>query len=381
MGEWSRVRKGSPPGGSLSGLDGSQLRRVLAIGLYAEGAVSLEQAAELAGMEPSALEASLAARLDHLAQEDGSPDGHPLLSVVIPVLDEEDNLPKLAETLLPVLQHMGTYEVIFVDDGSTDRSAELVRELRRGDPAVKLIRFSRNFGHQAALSAGLDHATGEAVVFMDCDLQDPPELLPDFVARWREGYEVVYAIREKRREGWIKRFMYFSFYRLLRAIADIRIPLDSGDFCLLDRRAADQIRRLPEKNRFLRGLRTWIGFRQVGVPFDRPARFAGKPKYSIRKLMRLALDGLFSFSSVPLRIASYLGLLTAGAGIVYLVVAVVARIFVGRVPQGWTSIIAIMLILGGIQLVVMAILGQYLARVYDETKERPVYVIDDRVGI
>lgn len=303
------------------------------------------------------------------------------ISVVIPFLNERANLPVLAGRLTKALRGLGSYEVVFVDDGSTDASADLILKLRSEDPSIKLLRLSRNFGHQAALSAGLDHASGDCVVLMDSDLQDPPELLPELVARWEEGYEVVYAVRRRRKGPWPKRAAYFIFYRLLRALAEIEVPLDSGDFSLMDRKVVNALIDLPERTRYLRGLRTWIGFRQTGVEYERPSRLAGEAKYSMRKLMKLALDGLFTLSSAPLRLATYLGALTALAGVVYLVVALVAKLVGGEVPEGWTSVIAIVLILGGAQLFVMSILGQYLSRVYDETKQRPLYLIDERHGL
>ncbi|MDQ2724091.1 MAG: glycosyltransferase family 2 protein [Actinomycetota bacterium] len=304
----------------------------------------------------------------------------PLLSVVVPVRNEEDNLPVLHARLATVLGALGTYEVIFVDDGSTDRSAAAIMAIRESDASVKLLRLSRNFGHQAALSAGLDHARGTAVVLMDADLQDPPEVLAVFVARWRDGYEVVYAVRRHRKEGLLKRTAYFGFYRLLRLLSPIDVALDAGDFCLIDRRVADILCGLRERHRFLRGLRSWAGFRQVGVPYDRPARLAGTSAYSFSRLIRLALDGLLSFSSVPLRLASFLGFLTALAGVIYVAVAVSAKIFVGHPPSGWTSLIAIILVLGGVQLLVIGLLGEYLARVYDEVKDRPLYIVERTHG-
>ncbi len=304
----------------------------------------------------------------------------PVVSVVVPVHNEEDNLPVLHARLATVLGAIGAHEVIFVDDGSTDRSAAAVMAMRETDHSVKLLRLSRNFGHQAALSAGLDHARGAAVVMMDGDLQDPPELLAELVARWRSGYEVVYAVRAHRKEGPFKRACYFGFYRLLRLLSPIDMALDAGDFCLVDRRVADILCGLRERHRFLRGLRSWAGYRQVGVPYDRPARLAGTSAYSFTRLIRLALDGLLSFSSVPLRLASFLGFLTAMAGVVYVAVAVSAKIFVGHPPAGWTSLIAIILVLGGVQLLVTGLLGEYLARVYDEVKDRPLYIVERTHG-
>lgn len=379
------ARPDGPADGALHDREGflpSPDRTSLAVGSYLLGYLDLPEAVRLSGLSEERFDQLLsrgaAAAQDHCSPAPGR--DRPRLSIVLPVLNEEGNLEALHSQLAKALGALGTYEIIFVDDGSTDSSPDIVLDLRRRDPGVKLLRLSRNFGHQAALSAGLDHATGQAVVFMDADLQDPPSLLSELVGQWQAGHEVVYAVRAKRKEGVLKRLAYFLFYRLLRQAAPIDIPLDSGDFCLLDDRVADTLRRLPERNRFLRGLRAWTGFRQIGISYDRPGRLAGKPKYTPRRLVKLALDGVLAFSSLPLRIAAYLGFLTAGAGLVYILVAVVSRVYSGSVPAGWTSLIAIVLTLGGMQLILMGLLGEYLARVYEETKNRPLYVIDQAHG-
>ncbi len=352
----------------------TRLRVSLAVGAYLQGGMSRSEAEELSGVGSAGFD-RLIARQDPVDQD------RPFLSVVLPVCNEEANLTILYDRLAAVLEGLGDHEVIFVDDGSTDRSVAAIMALRERDSSVKLLRLSRNFGHQAALSAGIDHARGEVVVLMDADLQDPPELLTELVARWRQGFEVVYAVRASRHEGRVKRTAYFVFYRLFRWLSAIDVPLDAGDFCLMDRRVADTLRGLRERHRFLRGLRSWAGYRQVGIAYDRPARMAGKPSFSFPRLVRLALDGLLSFSSVPLRFASYLGFLTAAAGVVYVAVALFTKVFVGHVPAGWTSIIAIVLVVGGAQLLLTGVLGEYLARVYDETKDRPLYVVDRSYGI
>jgi len=300
----------------------------------------------------------------------------PEFSVVLPVYNEQENVPELYRRLTDVLEPLGDYEVIFVNDGSSDNSARLVCQLREQDSRVKLINLSRNFGHQAAVTAGIDHSRGKAVMLLDADLQDPPELLADMVAKWREGVDVVYGVRQKRKENILKRGSYFLFYRLLRVLANIDIPLDSGDFCLMDRVVVEQLKRMPEKNRFLRGLRSWIGYRQVAVPYERQARHAGAPKYTLRKLIKLALDGIFSFSSFPLRLASYLGFLMCFAGAVYLCYGVAVRLISGA-PQGWASTIGFIMLLGGTQLMLLGVLGEYVARIYEESKRRPCYVISE----
>ena len=355
------------------------LRRSVAFGGYVDGSLDEDQAASLAQISVEELHGLIARTAQRLA--DPAPPDAPLLSVVVPVYNEEENLTTLLAELLPVLRALGTYEVILVDDGSVDASVDIILRHRENDPCVKLIELSRNFGHQAALSAGLEHATGRAVAFMDADLQDPPDLLREFVRRWEAGSEVVYAVRTKRKESAFKRAGYWTFYRLLRRLADIEIPLDTGDFCLMDRKVVDALVGLPETNRFLRGLRTWVGFRQEGVVYERPARHAGEVKYTLRKLVRLAVSGLLAFTSTPLRVASYLGFTTAVLGVLYLAVALVARVVAGRVPAGWTSIIAITLVLGGAQLIVTGVLGEYVAKVYEETKRRPVYLVGRRHGV
>jgi len=308
------------------------------------------------------------------------PDPPPVpdLSVVLPVFNEEENVRELHRRLTESLGTAGLaagYELVFVDDGSSDRSVALLEELGRDDRSVRLIRLSRNFGHQAAITAGIDHARGRAVALLDADLQDPPELLGDMLARWRDGADVVYAVRTKRKESWLKRTAYHAFYRSFRWLSNTAIPLDSGDFCLMDRRVVDELRRLGERNRFLRGLRSWVGFTQVAFPYERDARFGGEPKYTWRALVGLALDGILSFSAVPLRLATVLGMVVLAVGIVYLAYSLSFYFFVGVAPQGWTSLIVLLLLLGGGQLVLLGTIGEYIARIYDETKRRPNYVV------
>ena len=261
-----------------------------------------------------------------------------LLSVVIPLFNEEENVVALWDRLRAVLESLGSpFEVLFVDDGSRDATPHMVDGLHAEDERVVVIHLSRNFGHQAAISAGLEHALGQAVVVMDGDLQDPPELIPELLGLWRGGYEVIYAVRRSRQEGIFKRLGYRAFYRLLGLISDLEIPLDSGDFCLMDRRVVDILNRLPERCRFVRGLRSFLGFRQVGLDYDRPAREAGRPKYTLRKLSALAIDGLVSFSSAPLRLVTYLGLVAAGLALVLTVWVLNDAIYHRSAPPGWAS--------------------------------------------
>lgn len=310
------------------------------------------------------------------------------VTIVLPIYNESENIPELYRRIITALDKIGTSffpsllpvevgEILFVNDGSSDTSRELIEELHKQDSRVKLVSFSRNFGHQAAITAGIDYSLGRVVILMDADLQDPPELLPEMMHHWQNGAEVVYAVRRKRKESIIKRSAYFIYYRLLHLASNIDIPLDSGDFCLMDRKVVDKIKAMPERNRFLRGLRSWVGYRQVAIIYEREARHAGMAKYTFRKLMRLALDGILSFSSFPLRLATYIGLLTCAAGIIYLIYILAYHFLGGVAPQGWTSLIALVLLIGGVQLVLLGAIGEYIARIYDETKRRPNYIVRD----
>jgi len=303
------------------------------------------------------------------------------LSVVVPVFNEEENIPELYRRLLPVLEGcVSSFEVLFVDDGSRDRSWELVRDLAGRDGRVRGLKFSRNFGHQMAFAAGLEHARGEAVVIMDADLQDPPEVIPELVARFREGWDVVYAQRRRREgESAFKLLTAKAFYRLLRRITPVDIPLDTGDFRLMSRRAVEAFRRLGERHRFTRGLVAWLGFRQTGVLYDRAARHAGDTKYPLRKMMRFAIDAITSFSHVPLQLATWLGFAVSAFAFAYILVVLVLKV-VGISWPGYTSLMAAILFLGGVQLVMIGLLGEYLGRVYDEVKRRPLYLVQEEVG-
>ncbi|MCS6772458.1 MAG: glycosyltransferase family 2 protein [Kiritimatiellae bacterium] len=306
---------------------------------------------------------------------------HFTLGIVIPCYNEEEVLPKLLAALEKFIGEAPyAIRVLFVDDGSRDRTEELLCAACSRQPAYAYLRFSRNFGHQTAVTAGLAHIPGEVIGVIDADLQDPLEALAGMVEKWRAGYDVVYGVRKNRKEGLLLRFAYAAFYRLLKKMANIEIPLDSGDFCVMDRRVVDVINAMPEHNRFIRGLRGWAGFRQIGFPYDRAARAAGKTKYTISRLLKLAFDGMISFSSVPLRLASLLGVLAALLGMVYLGYAVVVKILDPAAPIGWASTIAVIIFFGGIQLIVLGIIGEYLGRIFDETKRRPLYLIDRTGG-
>jgi dolichol-phosphate mannosyltransferase len=303
----------------------------------------------------------------------------PLLSVVIPIYNEQVTLLELYRRLTHVLSENLAelaYEIVFVNDGSTDGSVQILRELHADDPAVKVVNLSRNFGHQAALTAGLDYAKGDAVICMDGDVQDPPEIIPTLVARWRDGNNVVYAIRKWRKEGFIKRGCYAVFYRLLRRLSMVAIPLDAGDFALMDRRVVDCLKTLPERSRFIRGLRTWVGFRQAGVEYVREKRFGGVPKYTWSKLVHLAVNGLLSFSALPLRMATAVGFMISFCSLLGIIVALYLKLFTDLAIPGWTATVIPILVLGGIQLLSIGILGEYIAQIFDEVKQRPLYVVE-----
>jgi len=300
----------------------------------------------------------------------------PEVSVVIPIYNEAENIPALYERLIAVLNGIKlNFEIVFVDDGSTDQSIESLNEIGRSDKRVMVVELARNFGHQVAITAGLDYARGRAVAVMDADLQDPPEILPQFVDKWCEGHDVVYAVREHRKEGWLKRTSYTVFYRLLRYIAHIEIPLDTGDFCIMDRRVVELLKSMPERNRFVRGIRSWVGLKQVGLPFERHARHAGTSKYTVGRLMLLALDGLISFSYVPLRLISALGFSVSLLSLVLAVFFFVKKLVYGLSPPGYASLIVSIFFLAGIQLITLGVIGEYIGRIFEEAKRRPMYVL------
>ena len=306
----------------------------------------------------------------------------PRVSVAIALHNEEAVFPELLRRVAAVLDGLGggPHEVVFVDDGSTDRTFDLVIEASASDPRVVGVRLSRNFGHQAALTAALETVTGDVVIAMDGDLQDRPEEIPRFVAEYEKGYDVVYAQRVNRKESLPFRAAYFVFYRLMRRLSDVDVPVDSGDFALLSRRAVDQINLLPERHRYIRGLRSWVGFPQTGVPVERDPRAGGEPSYTLRKLFRLAFDGVFAFSIWPLRAAWLFGAFVSACASLYALYAVFQRLFLGTSPQGFTALIVAITFFAGIQLLFMGLIGEYLGRVYDEAKGRPHFVVTDVVG-
>jgi dolichol-phosphate mannosyltransferase len=303
----------------------------------------------------------------------------PELSVVVPVFNEEVNILPMYERLKGALaDHVANLEIVYVDDGSADSSWQKISELAASDDRVRGLRFARNFGHQAALTAGVDSARGRAVVIIDGDMQDPPEVIPEMVDRWREGFEVVYGQRENREgETWFKLVTATVFYRILRGITNVDIPVDTGDFRLMGPRAVAAFRALPERNRFIRGLVSWIGFRQTAVAYRRQARQAGETKFPVRKMLRFALDGITSFSFFPLRLATWTGFAVSNFAFLYIVVVLILKA-TGVSWSGYTSLMASILFLGGVQLLMIGIMGEYLARIFDEVKRRPLYLVGER---
>jgi dolichol-phosphate mannosyltransferase len=307
----------------------------------------------------------------------------PVYSLVLPVLNERHVIPQLADQLSSLMHHLdGNAEVIFVDDGSTDGSGDLLAELAARDQRYRLVRLSRNFGHQIAITAGLDFARGDAIVVMDSDLQDPPELVLDLAARWREGYDIVYAVRGSRvGESRFKRGTASLYYRLLRRMSEVDVPLDVGDFRLVDRRALEAFRLMRESNRYVRGMFSWIGLHQTGVEYRRSARAGGKTKYPLRRMLRFAVDGVVGFSDAPLRLALNLGFIVSVISFLVAFAAIVARVTGHFAVPGWASILVAVAFIGGVQLVVLGIMGEYIARIHAEVKGRPLYVVTDLVNI
>lgn len=306
------------------------------------------------------------------------PDEGPELTVVVPVHNERENVAAVAERTLRAVDSLGLrVDILFVDDGSIDETPRLLEELADRHSCIGVLTLSRNFGHQAAVSAGIEHAGGCAVVVMDGDLQDPPELIPAMVGAWRDGAEVVYAVRRSRAGSPLLRLAYWSFYRLLRLVCDLPIPIDSGDFGLLGPRAVAALRALPERLRFLRGLRAFVGFRQVAIGFDRPRRAAGEPKYRLTSLVRLAVDGLVSFSGYPLRLVSYLGVAVALVALGLTVWVLRDALVHQTAPRGWASLLVVMLFLGALQMIGLGIVGEYVRGIFLEAKGRPAYIVQD----
>jgi len=303
----------------------------------------------------------------------------PVYSVVAPVFNEIDCVEEFYTRISGVMGSLkAAWELVLVDDGSTDGSTEIIRSLAEKDPHVRPVIFARNFGHQIAVTAGLDYARGDAVVVIDADLQDPPEVILDLIAKWKEGFEVVYAVRRKREgESWFKLFTASAFYRVIYRITDVKIPLDTGDFRLMDRKVVNVMGKMRERHRFLRGMAAWVGYRQVGVEYDRKERFAGSTKYPLSKMLKLALNAITSFSYFPLQIATYLGFVCAALSIVAIPVVIVLRLSHGAALLGQATTLIMVLFLGGVQLITLGILGEYIGRIYDEVKGRPLYIVSE----
>jgi polyisoprenyl-phosphate glycosyltransferase len=306
---------------------------------------------------------------------------NPRVSVAIPVHNEETVVPELVLRVTTVLDAMpgGPHEIVFVDDGSSDRTLALLEEAAGRDTRIAVISLSRNFGHQAAITAGLDHTAGDVTVVMDGDLQDSPEAIPAFVQKYAEGYDVVYAQRVNRKESWWLRLSYWVYYRMLARMSHIYLPLDSGDFGLMSARVVHELRRMPERQRYVRGLRTWVGFRQTGLEVERAERHSGESKYSAWGLLKLASDGLFAFSTVPIRAALMFGVVAMSASTLFAIYALIAKFFLNRSPQGFTALILVITFLSGVNLAFLGIIGEYVGRMYEEIKARPIYVIGKMV--
>ena len=310
-------------------------------------------------------------------------DNAPLLSVVVPCFNEQDVLRDTNQRLIAVLEHLPLrFELIYVDDGSKDLTPEVLRELAASDDRVRVISLSRNFGHQMAITAGLEYASGDAVVIIDADLQDPPEIIGQFVEKWMSGYDVAYGVRADRDgESLFKLWTAKLFYRAISRLSDTEIPLDTGDFRLMDRRVVNALLSMPERDRFVRGMVSWLGFTHVAVRYRRAARFAGTTKYPLRKMVRFATDGIASFSVVPLRLAAWMGFFAAGLSVCGIVVVLLERYLgVLGLVRGWSSTVIAILFMGGVQLMCLGIIGEYVGRIYGETKRRPLYIIRERIG-
>lgn len=309
--------------------------------------------------------------------------GKVLCSVVVPVYNEEAVVQETYSRLKSVMDKLDEpYELIFINDGSKDKTAEIIYGICNLDHNVKFINFSRNFGHQTAVTAGMDYAIGDTVVLIDADLQDPPELIPEMLQKWREGYDVVYGIRIRRKgETLFKKITAKFFYRLLNGLTEVEIPVDTGDFRLVDRKICDELKRVNEKSRYIRGLISWLGFKQTGINYVRDKRFAGETKYPLKKMLRYAFDGITSFSYKPLKIASYFGGIISFLSFAYLLVVIYQRLFTEKTITGWASTLAVSLFFNGIVLIILGIMGEYIGRIYDEAKGRPLYIVKETKNI
>ena len=306
---------------------------------------------------------------------------NPLISLVVPILNEEENIRELYERSKKTLETIGSHEIIFVNDGSRDRTLEKILELANKDRNVKIIDFSRNFGHQTAITAGMENSQGEAVVIMDGDLQDTPETIPELVKKWKDGYEVVYAKRKTRKDSLFKKATAYAFYRIIKKIANIDITEDTGDFCLLDKKVVDTLKGLKEHSRFMRGLTSWVGFKKGVILFDRAERKRGNTSYPLKKMVKFAYDGITSFSYFPLKMATYLGTFSAFIGFIWGIYAIYQKMYHPETTvQGWTTVVVAIFFLGGFQLIVLGMIGEYIGRIYTETQNRPSYIVRQKIN-
>jgi len=305
----------------------------------------------------------------------------PQISIVAPLYNETESFPHLVKRLNALMDASPySIEVVLIDDGSRDQTAGLMQQLALADGRYHCVFLSRNYGHQIALTAGLAAARGtEALFIIDGDLQDPPELLHTFYEKYQEGYDVVYAVRKKRKEGLLKKSAYFLFYRFMKSISYVDIPLDSGDFSLISRRVADVLNHMPEESRFIRGMRSWIGFKQIGVEYERDARVAGEPKYSFKMLRKLAYNGIFNFSEYPVKFVTRLGMISIGIALLYFIQTLFKKFFYGDVPQGFTALLFVIILFSGVQLIGLGLIGEYVLRIFFQTKGRPLYVVKETI--
>lgn len=303
-------------------------------------------------------------------------------SIVAPCWNEEETLPELYRRIAEVMEQLQEcWELVLINDGSTDNTTQVMRQLHENDPRIHYVEFARNFGHQIAVTAGMDFAQGQVVILIDADLQDPPELILRMIDKWREGYHVVYAVRSERKgESWFKLFTAQLFYRLIYRITDVNIPLDTGDFRLMDRQVVDQMKGMKEHHRFIRGLTSWVGFKQTGVEYVREERFAGETKYPLRKMVRLAITAITGFSIFPLQLATFVGFATAIVSAIFIIFVIIARLSGYQAFEGQATTLVMVLFLGSIQLISLGIIGEYLGRIYDEVRGRPLYVVNKAVG-
>ncbi len=304
----------------------------------------------------------------------------PVYTIIAPIYNEIKCIDELYTQIVKVMDSTGEpWEMVWIDDGSRDGSTDRIRYYAELDPRIRPVIFARNFGHQIAVTAGLDYSRGQAVVIIDADLQDPPEVILELINKWKEGYQVVYAVRSEREgESWFKTFTAAQFYRMIDKITDVKIPLDTGDFRLMDRKVIDVLNSMREKHRFLRGMSSWVGFKQVGVPYKRHARFAGETKYPLKKMLLLALNAITSFSYFPLQLATYIGFIAAGISILAIPIVILTRVFGAQAFFGQATTLIAVLFLGGVQLISLGILGEYIGRVYDEVKGRPLYIVSEK---